>query len=150
MDKILMPTDFTAVAAEKLKKLYKVKETEFEILFTHLFFLPDGTQDLLFSTYRVNESSFITDEFKEAYFECIQVPEKLKKHTHLPVKFFYGNTLIYFKNFLNGNNITHIAYSSLYETKKLNSSSIKAETVIYKCGLPLLDIEQNTLTFIKK
>ena len=146
MKKILVPTDFSETSIRLLNQLSKTTDQETELLFTHLFYLPEGIPDLLFSTYRLREYKFVTPEFKNAYLEFYESRNQKKSEHMIPIRFFYGNTLIYFKNFLQANQIDLIAYSDKYPVKKLNSSSIEINSVIRKCGTELLNIDERSTT----
>lgn len=141
MKRILIPTDFSENSIKLLEKLSYNHDGGFDLLFTHLFYLPDGIQDLLFSTYRLREYKFVTPEFKLAYDTYIEKHQLPKMFADVPVRFFYGNTLAFFKNFLKANNINVIAFSNQFPVKKLNSSSIDIHTVINKCGVELLNVD---------
>ncbi len=141
MKRILIPADFSENTIKLLEKLNLNHNTGYDLLFTHLFYLPDGIQDLLFSTYRLREYQFVTNEFRQAYDKYLADHQLKKTTVDVPVRFFYGNTLIFFKNFLKANNISMIAYSKEFPVKKLNSSSIDINTVITKCGVELLNVD---------
>lgn len=139
MDKILLPTDFSDEGIAVMEQLFDVYQNKFEILFTHLFFLPTGIQDLLFEDFGVDERKYVTDKFLKAYFNCVKNSGEDLNKIVFPIKFFHGNTLFFFRNFLSANKITHIAYSSANPLKGLNSKSIDPLKVIYKCRIPLID-----------
>lgn len=141
MRRILIPADFSENTIKLLEKLNYQHNPGYDLLFTHLFYLPDGIQDLLFSTYRLREYRFVTPEFKQAYDRYLENHQLPKTAIDVPVRFFYGNTLAFFKNFLRANNISMIAYSNEFPVKKLNSSSIEIHTVITKCGIELLNVD---------
>lgn len=141
MVRILMPSDFSETSVRHFKSLKEYFKEDFDILFTHLFYLPDGIQDLLFSSYRLREYDFITDHFLSEY-KKLEFPVEISDKTEMPVLFFYGNTLAHFKNFLRANAIDLIAYSEKDPVSKLSKASIvPLNKIIRKCGIPLLNLD---------
>ncbi|MCD6069108.1 MAG: hypothetical protein K0S33_3934 [Bacteroidetes bacterium] len=147
MKKILIPTDFSPCTITLVEKLKEQYDEEFQVLFTHLFYLPDGIQDLLFGTYRLKEYQFVSREFQLSYARCMQPGSSDPTQVKVPVRFFYGHTLAFFKNFLAANTIDLIAYSENEPVKKLNSSSmVPLFPILKKCGVPLLNVDTISTT----
>ena len=140
MKTVVIPSDFSAESVQLAKAVVRNSDEEVRLIFTHLFHVPDDIQDLLFSTYRKKEYEYVSSEFRK---ECDLLKDiysdKLKGYH---VEFFYGNKLAAFKNFLEANEASFIAYSQSYGVPKLSKSAIDALPVIKKSGIPLVDFDQ--------
>jgi hypothetical protein len=148
--KLLVPTDFSENGIKLVKKIAASDLENFELLFTHLFYVPDGIQDLLFSLYRVKEYEVITKRFTDVYRDVMIKKLKREELHRFPVKFFYGNTLVLFKYFLSANKIDAVIWSDLYSGGIINSASIDARSIIKKCGVQIisadnLPVKQSTI-----
>lgn len=139
MKTIVIPSDFSAESIQLAKAIVRNSEEEVRLIFTHLFHVPDDIQDLLFSTYRKKEYDYVSEVFRQ---ECDLLKELYsEKFKGYHIEFFYGNKLAAFKNFLEANDASCIAYSQSYGVPKLSKSSIDALPVIKKSGLPLIDFD---------
>lgn len=138
MNTILIPTDFSEASLNTTAIVLANSTGDMNIVFTHLFAIPDGIQDLFFGNYRKKESQFETEAFRRG---CTKLQLGHKNLKSTKVEFFYGNTLAMFKQFLAYHNITAIAYSEKAGVKKISKSSIDALRIIKKCGYELINTD---------
>lgn len=131
MKTILIPSDFSEESLDFAEKVIRKEEGALEIIFIHMFRVPSGIQDILFSTYRKKEEQYVSPEFRS---RCTELKNmfsyKLKKCT---VRFFYGNTLSMLKNYLEVHRVTHIACTDNIRIRKLCKSSLPLESILEKC-----------------
>ncbi|MCE7043519.1 hypothetical protein [Dyadobacter sp. CY312] len=138
MKTIVIPSDFSLDSVQVAEAIVRNEKNEVRIIFTHLFYVADDIQDLLFLSYRKKEYEFVSDEFNR------EVSILKSMHPHLvsvKTEFFYGGKLAGFKNFLDYNEADGIAYSESYGIPKLSKSSIDAMPVLRKSGIRLINTD---------
>lgn len=139
MKTVVIPSDFSLESTQIAESLVRNEQGEIKIIFTHLFYIPDDIQDLLFSNYRKREYDFVSTEFNK---EISIIKNLYPQLVEVKIEFFYGGKLASFKNFLEYYEVDEIGYSESFGVKNLSKSSIDAVPIIKKCGLPLINIDE--------
>lgn len=139
MKTVVIPSDFSLESTQIAESLVRNEQGEIKIIFTHLFYIPDDIQDLLFSNYRKREYDFVSTEFNK---EISIIKNLYPQLVEVKIEFFYGGKLASFKNFLEYYEVDEIGYSESFGVKNLSKSSIDAVPIIKKCGLPLVNIDE--------
>ena len=138
MKTIVIPSDFSMDSVQVAEAIIRNEKADLKIIFTHLFHVADDIQDLLFSNYRKKEYEFVSDEFRR---ECKMLKDLNPHVKAIRTEFFYGGKLAGFKNFLDYNDASALAFSESYGIPKLSKSSIDALPVIKKSGLKLINTD---------
>jgi len=147
MQTILVTTDFNPSSLNCIPSLCRqFGETELNFVFIHLFKLSDSISDLLMLSRRTREFEHVSPEFYE---RCREIKKQYPQVKCLKIEFFYGSTLIMFKDFLEANDVRYILDPADCSVSKINKSSIDPNVLIQKCGLPVIRAEKDTTATIR-
>lgn len=139
MKTIFIPSDFSNHSLEVAQATIAAIDEDICLMFVHMFRIPDTTQDLLFSSYRRADAKYVSEKFK---YEAEEMKDLFShKVKTVKIDFFYGKTVALFKNYLNYNNVSLIAYSSKNGVGRLSKSSIDPLPVVKKSGYKHIDID---------
>lgn len=107
MKHILIPTDFSIASLNAVHAAMAIyNDAPVRISLFHLLSMPDELPGIIFRTMRNKHYALITDEFKEG---CEILENRYGSALHsLNIKFGFGNTVRYVKNWLEGEKITDI------------------------------------------
>ena len=138
MQTILVPTDFKLSSLDCIPSLCEQTDgKDISLVFMHMFKLSDSIGDLLMLSRRSKEYEHVSDEF---YQRCEALKAEFPQIKSLKIDFFYGNTLIMFRNYLEAHCIDEVLDLNLCSTDSLNKSSLDPAMLIKKCGLSTLKI----------
>jgi len=144
MQTILISTDFQNRAFNCIPSLCNQFEgKELSLVFTHMFKLSDSESDLLMLARRAKEFEAIPEEF---YRHCYNLKSLYPQIKHVKIEFFYGSTLIAFKNFLQANCIDSILDTAYLPVGKINKLSVNPELFVQKSGYPIIRVYKATNT----
>jgi hypothetical protein len=134
MQTILIPTDFSAPTFDCMSLLCSQNQSEeLTLVFAHLFKLSDSIGDLLMLSRRSREYEYVGDAF---YQQCEALKVQYPNIRAIKIEFFYGSTVVLFKEFLEFHEITGILHSSNCSWSSINSASINPNVLAHKLGLP--------------
>lgn len=143
MKNILVPSDFTGESLRVAEHAIQSINEDLTLMFVHLFRMPDGIQDLLFTNFRKVDARYVPEKFR---YEAEELKEMFSyKVKRVKIDFFYGNTLVLFKNYLDHNQVSLIAFSSQSPVGQLCKSSIDPLPIVKKSGYPFLDVDSSEL-----
>lgn len=139
MKTLLIPSAFDRESIVVAETALQAIEGDVRLLFVHLFRMPDGVHDLLFSSYRKADYKYVTDRFRRDAEELRdQYSYKLKE---VKWDFFYGNTMALFKNYLQYYDVRAIVYSESLGVRELNKNSMDILAIARKSGCRMVDID---------
>lgn len=134
MQTILIPTDFSASTFDCMPPLCAQNHSEeLTLVFVHLFKLSDSIGDLLMLSRRSREYEYVGDAF---YQQCEALKVQYPNIKSIKIEFFYGSTVVLFKEFLEFHEITGILHTSNCSWSSINSASINPNVLAHKLGLP--------------
>lgn len=134
MQTILIPTDFSAPTFDCMSQLCSQNHSEeLTLVFVHLFKLSDSIGDLLMLSRRSREYEYVGDAF---YQECEALKNQFANIKAIKIEFFYGSTLVLFKEFLEFHEVTGILHLSNCSWSSINAASINPNVLAHKLGLP--------------
>lgn len=136
---ILIPTDYSVATLNCVSGfLDKNPDQKFQIIMVHFLQLSDSISELLMLSRRNREYQYISNDFEAAM-------DKMRKRyadqiTSLHAEFFYGSTVVVFKNFLEHNGIDAILLLHGHQYEKLAENSIEPHLMVERSGYPVLTI----------
>jgi hypothetical protein len=136
MRNILIPSDFSVDSLDCVGLLlHRFRHERLNVLLFHGVWFPDSITELLMLAER-KEDEFISEAFRN---RCQQLIEEHESRLHtIRVRYFYGNTVAVFKNFLDAHDIDLIAYPRNYQFRQLFKNSLNPSHLIDKCGMDVL------------
>lgn len=148
MKNILIPTDFSSRSFKLIDCLTAEKQlSSAKIVFVHGFKLSGDLGDMLMLGRRSKDLQNINEDF---YNLINQYKEKYHKAiAEISIEYFYGNTTVAFRNFLDGQNIDLIAYDHSLDFEPLNKYSINPKTLFERANCDLLNLNVGTLKEIE-
>ncbi len=148
MQTILISTDFQNKAFNCIPSLCnQFKGKELSLVFTHMFKLSDSEGDLLMLAKRAKEFQAIPEDF---YQHCYNLKSLFPQVKKIKIEFFYGSTLVAFKNFLEANKIDSILDATHFPVGKINKLSANPELFVQRCGYPIISISKAAHAFTSK
>ncbi|HKG06149.1 MAG TPA: hypothetical protein VKB19_06825 [Pedobacter sp.] len=137
MQNILIPTNFSVQSLACVPALCEQhKDSALRLVFIHMFKISDSISDLLMLSRRNKEYSYISDDF---YAQCETLRQRYGQLI-IKIDFFYGSSLVNFRDFLEMNEIDVILDPSSCELGKLNRSSTDPMLFIGKSRIPFLSV----------
>jgi len=131
MKKILIPTDFSGKSLDVLTDfLLFTNEKTVSVLFFNGMTVSDSITDLLLLPRRAKEMELIPKYF-DNYCKCLR--KEFDRLTEVRFDYFYGNTAILFRNFLNANDIDEIVFDPTVDLRRLNKDSLNMIEMINRC-----------------
>lgn len=142
MKTILIPTDFNTKSVEIIDALVLTNKPEnVGIIFMHAFGLSDSISDMLMLSRRSKDYENISDEF---YAKLEAYKQKYPNHIKfIGIEYFYGTSVVAFKNFIDALDIDCIAYPKDYNFKAINKFSIDPNILTKRCGCKVLALDLN-------
>lgn len=140
MKTVLIPTDFNVGSLSILDTLVLTNRPEtISVVFLHAFKLSDSITDMLMLSRRSRDYENISQEFydridhyKQKYPNDIQF---------IGIEYFYGSTVVAFKNFLERIAPSFIAYPKNYQFNPINKYSIDPVHLTNRCGCSVLELD---------
>lgn len=144
MKTVLIPTDFNVESVKIIDAFslqYKLKEVTF--IFLHAFKLSDSITDMLMLSRRSRDYQNISNDFYEELEKAKQKHSSLIKG--IGIEYFYGSTVVAFKNLLETLAIDTILYAENYSFCAINKYSIDPKTLTSRCGFPVIGLDINVV-----
>ena len=143
-----MPSNFNQSSFDCLPEIVKTfPDTPLKILFFHPIGLSNSITDLLLLPRGNREDNLISFSFCK---QCMEIEKELPQIKYLKWKFFYGDTLIAFKNFLAANNIETIVIPKSYRYESICKQSLNPMLFLEKCGLPIISISPRATSVMQE
>lgn len=136
MQHLLIPTDFSI---ESLNAVHGVlatnKNEEYKITLFHMLSMPEALPDLLFRPFARQEQKSINKDFTDA---CEIIQNKYgSRIKSLKVKFAYGDTVAYLRNYLEGQNVDKVVLVHNMQLTKPYKNSLDCVSLLRKTGCPI-------------
>ena len=139
MKTVLVPTDFKLGSINIIDALIQQQPKEtFNIIFVHAFKLSDSITDMLMLSRRSRDYENVSDEFylklnqaKAKYSDCINM---------IGIEYFYGSTVVAFKNFIEAFDVNAIAYLTGYDFTPINKYSIDPKLLTERSGCAVIEL----------
>lgn len=145
MKTVLVPTDFNIESLKIIDSLVLTNKPEnIGIIFMHAFKLSDSITDMLMLSRRSRDYQNVSDEFyaqMDAYKQ--QYPNHIK---FIGIEYFYGSSVVAFRNFIDGVNADYIAYPKGYNFTPLNKFSIDPNLLTKRCGCKVVELDVQELS----
>jgi len=144
MNTVLIPTDFN-VESIKIIDAFSLNHNleEVTFIFLHAFKLSDSITDMLMLSRRSRDYQNISDEF---YAELENIKTKHSKLIkYIGIEYFYGSTVVAFKNLLEALAVDAILYPENYEFNAINKYSIDPKVLTSRCGYPIISLDINVV-----
>lgn len=140
MKTVLVPTDFNVESLKIIDALVLTNKPEnVAIIFMHAFKLSDSMADMLMLSRRSRDYEKVSDEF---YLQMNAYREKYPKDIRvMGIEYFYGSTVVAFKNFMEGLNADCIAYPKAYDFNPIHKSSIDPRSLTKRCGCEVIELD---------
>lgn len=140
MKTVLVPTDFNVESLKIIDALVLTNKPEnVKIIFMHAFRLSDSITDMLMLSRRSRDYENVSDEF---YTEIKAYKQKYPNDIEfIGIEYFYGSTVVAFKNFIEGLNADCIAYPKAYNFNAINKFSIDPGSLTKRCGCKVLELD---------
>ncbi len=139
MKTIVIPTDFNLKSLTCIETLCKQEpETQFRLIFIHLFKMSDSITELLLLSRRNKEYDYVGEDF---YAACEALRLRFPQVADIKVDFFYGSTLSMFRNYLEAHGITAVLDLKACSLKPLNRMSVNPESLFQRCGLDVIALQ---------
>ncbi len=144
MKTVLIPTYFK-VDSIKIIDAFKLnhKHEDVTFIFLHALKLSDSITDMLMLSRRSRDYEQISDEFYQAIAASKQKYPKLIKN--IGIEFFYGSTVVAFKNLLETLSVDAILYPADYAFLPLNKYSVDPQVLTARCGYPVITLDINVV-----
>jgi hypothetical protein len=150
MKTLLIPTDFNPESLHCIPALTsRYANQRLNIVLVHMMSVTDNIGELLMLSRRSAEYRHISQEF---YNRCAKLKQQYAgKLENIDIKFFYGNTVAAFKNFLEANEVDSIVMLENYPYQKLTKTSIDPSLLINRSGYPVesVRLEQTEVSATK-
>jgi hypothetical protein len=136
MQHLLIPTDFSLQSLNAVHgALATRKNEEYKITLFHLLSMPVALPDLIFRPFARQEQKSINKDFLEA---CEIIQNKYgSRIKSLKVKFAYGDTVAYLRNYLEGEKVDKIVLVNNIQFVKPYSHSVDCIRLLRKTGFPI-------------
>lgn len=149
MKTVLIPTDFNVKSLSIIDTLVMTSRPEtISVIFVHAFKLSDSISDMLMLSRRSRDYENIDQAFynqlnhyKQKYPNDIQ---------YIGIEYFYGSTVVAFKNFLSRIEPSFIAYPKNYQFNPINKYSIDPVHLTNHCGCTVLTLDADEFTQAEK
>ncbi|QPH39217.1 hypothetical protein [Pedobacter endophyticus] len=138
MKTVLVPTDFNVESTKIIDALMQSQHEKLNIIFLHAFKLSDSVTDMLMLNYRSRDYENISDEF---YAQLNHYKAKYADRLNLGIEYFYGSTVVAFKNFLEALEVACIAYPKAYNFKPINKYSIDPKFLTGRSGCETMELD---------
>lgn len=142
MKTVLIPTDFNVDSLKIIDALVLTNKPEtLGLVFLHAFKLSDSITDMLMLSRRSKDYENVSDEFYQQIEHYKQkYPNDIK---YIGLEYFYGSTVVAFKNFLDRVQPNFIAYPKDYKFSPINKYSIDPVYLTSRCGCTILELDAN-------
>ncbi|MBS1780227.1 MAG: hypothetical protein JST70_12920 [Bacteroidetes bacterium] len=139
MKHILIPTDFSIPSLNAVHSAMAVfNDAPVRITLFNLLRMPDELPGIIFRAMRSKHYSLITDDFKEG---CEILENRYGASLHsLKVKFAFGNTVSYLRNWLDGEQVTDILICPDIPLGLPSSKSIAMVPLLKNTGYNIVSI----------
>ncbi|WP_316832225.1 hypothetical protein [Pedobacter aquatilis] len=142
MKTVLIPTDFNLESTKIIESLVLNTTEKLNIIFLHAFKLSDSITDMLMLSRRSRDYENVSDDFYQKINQYkSQFPEQINT---IGIEYFYGSTVVAFKNFIEAFDVNYIAYLKNYDFKPINKYSINPKFLTERSGCEVLYL--NALT----
>jgi hypothetical protein len=140
MKTLLIPTDFKLKSLDCIAGLtQRYYPEKVKIVLVHMMKITDCAQELQMLSRRSAEYQHISQDF---YNTCAQLKQKYANSiNNIRVEFFYGSTLVVFKNFLEANEVDTIVMLENYDYAMLNKNSVDPALLVNRSGVQLLHMD---------
>lgn len=144
MKTILIPTDFNIDSTKIIDALVQSQINKtLNVIFVHAFKLSDSITDILMLSRRSRDYENVSDDF---YARLTQYKIKYAKNINsIGIEYFYGSTVVAFKNFIDAFNVDCIAYQKNYSFKPINKYSIDPKFLTARAGCEILELNIMTI-----
>jgi hypothetical protein len=145
MKTILIPTDFNVESAKIIDAFIITQKTEaVKLIFVHAFKLSDSISDMLMLSRRSRDYEIVSDEF---YTVLNQYKTKYQNQIKtIAIEYFYGSTVVAFKNFIEAHQVDTIIYPTVYNFCPINKYSIDPRVLTARSGCQLIELDINAVT----
>lgn len=142
MKTLLVPTDFKLQSLNCIPELIEdFYPAKLNIILVHMMQITDDIQELLMLSRRSAEYQHISQSF---YNTCASLKRNYSESIHdISIEFFYGSTVVVFKNFLEANQVDAVVLLKNYQYKLLNKNSIEPALLVNRCGKQVVYIDFN-------
>ena len=138
MKTVLVPTDFSLESAKIVDALVQNESESLKIIFLHAFKLSDSITDMLMLSRRSRDYQNVSDEF---YVQLDHYKSKYAARVNtIGIEYFYGSTVAAFKNFIEAQEATCIAYPEDYDFKPINRFSINPKLLTERSGCEVIEL----------
>ena len=140
MKTVLIPTDFNVGSLTIIDTLVLTNKPEtIRIIFLHAFKLSDSITDMLMLSRRSRDYENISQEF---YDQIAHYKQKYPNDIEsIGIEYFYGSTVVAFKNFLERIAPSFIAYPKNYNFNPINKYSINPVHLTNRCGYNVIALD---------
>ncbi|WP_199139454.1 hypothetical protein [Pedobacter sp. ASV12] len=139
MKTLLVPTDFNPESTKIIDAFLLTQNcNELNIIFLHAFKLSDSITDMLMLSRRSRDYEHVSDAF---YQKMDHYKQKYgSKIGRIGIEYFYGSTLVAFKNLLEALQVDAIAYPQDYDFCPINKYSIDPNYLIMRAGCRVFEL----------
>lgn len=144
MKTLLVPTDFNPESVKIIDAFLLTQNcSEINVIFLHAFKLSDSITDMLMLSRRSRDYENVSDEF---YAQMDYYKQKYADRINkIGIEYFYGSTLVAFKNLLDALAIDAIVYPQDYDFCPLNKYSIDPKYLIMRSGCKVFELKINDI-----
>ena len=136
MKHILIPTDFSIDSLNTVHAaIANYGEEKLKITLFHLLTMSSDISELMFPSMRNKHHQMISDDFHEAC-EILQNRYHSKVHS-LRIKFGFGDTVSYLRNFIEGAKVDLIVVGQGVPLSLPSSRSVKMMPILERTGFPI-------------
>lgn len=139
MKTLLVPTDFNPESTKIIDAFLLTQNCrELNIIFLHAFKLSDSITDMLMLSRRSRDYENVSEAF---YKEMEHYKQKYgSRISQIRIEYFYGSTLVAFKNLLEALQVDAIAYPQDYDFCPINKYSIDPKHLIMRAGCRVFEL----------
>ncbi|MGF1924848.1 MAG: hypothetical protein ACQUHE_11775 [Bacteroidia bacterium] len=144
MKTVLIPTDFNVESIKIIDAFnlnYNLEDVTF--IFLHAFKLSDSITDMLMLSRRSRDYENISEEFYLGMEATKQKYPKLIKN--IGIEYFYGSTVVAFKNLLEALSVDAILYPENHSFHAINKFSVDPKILTSRCGYPVVALDINVV-----
>jgi len=140
MKHILIPTDFSIKSLNTVHAVLQSHHSEEQLKITlfHLLDTPADISALMFRSMRNKHYEMVSEDFAEACEILQNRYRSVIKSMH--IKFGFGNSVSYVRNFLEGEGVSAVAYSSDMKLARPSKKSIDVIPLLKKTGFIIEDV----------
>ena len=145
MKTVLIPTDFN-IENIKIIDVFNLRLDleKVNFIFLHALKVSDSISDLLMLSRRSRDYENVSDEF---YNELERMKEKYPQQVgSISVEYFYGNTVVAFKNLLEDREVDFILCPKNYTYKPINKYSVDPNILLSRCGYPVVSLDLSVIS----